>query len=251
LYQMPTPKQIEDLEIEALIIDLDKKFNHTYGYRMLTMEINAIYHKTINHKRIYRIQRELGLQAKIYKKKKRVVHEGFCADNILNRDFKASKPFEKWVTDISIIQTGLTKLYFSAVLDLYSNEIVAYHLSENNDKELVLDTLKKAQKKGDVSGTLIHSDQGHQYTSRDYTSVVKQYQMIKSMSRKANCWDNSPIESFFGHLKEESIRIYHPKTKAEISAVIEDYITFYNHERRQKKLNGLAPIPYKKQHLAA
>ncbi|MCQ6277049.1 DDE-type integrase/transposase/recombinase [Bacillus sp. V3B] len=128
------------------------------------------------------------------------------------------------------------------MLDLCTNEVVGYHISDQNDKDLVLNTLDKAVIKGEVKGTLIHSDQGHQYTSHDYTDYLCERDMVKSMSRKANCWDNAPIESFFGRLKEETMRIHKPKTKQEVHKVINDYMEFYNNRRRQKKLRGQTPI---------
>ncbi|WLR53320.1 IS3 family transposase [Bacillus tianshenii] len=140
----------------------------------------------------------------MYKRKKAQKHEGNSAENVLNRDFTAEKPFEKWVTDITYLPTGLTRMYLSVILDLCTNEVISYHISNQNDNDLVIQTLNKAVGKGDVKGTLLHSDQGHQYTSRDYTAYLENEEMIKSMSRQANCWDNAPIESFFGHVKEEA-----------------------------------------------
>lgn len=244
LNQPSTAKQLEDEYIKKLIFSLDKEFNHTYGYPRLTDEINILMDKPVNHKRVYRLQKELGIKAQIFKKKKNYTHEGFIGENRLDRDFQAHKPFEKWVTDITYLTTGLTRLYLSVILDLCTNEVVSYHVSDHNDKDLVLKTLDKAVKKGDVKGTLIHSDQGHQYTSHDYTNYLSNRDMIKSMSRKANCWDNAPIESFFGRVKEEAMRIHKPKTKQEVHKVISDYMKFYNNHRRQKKLRGLPPIQY-------
>ncbi|WP_319962306.1 IS3 family transposase [Virgibacillus natechei] len=243
--QSLTRKQKEDEHIKDLIVHFDHLFNHTYGYPRLTEEINDIHFKKVNHKRVYRLQKQLGIQAQIFKKKVRYKHEGYKAQNVLNRDFRAKKPFEKWVTDITYLSTGITRLYLSTILDLCTKEVVSYHVSEHNDNDLVVQTLNKALEKGSVDGTMIHSDQGHQYTSHAYTNLLEENDMVKSMSRKANCWDNAPIESFFGRLKEESMRIHKPKTKQEIRRVIDDYMDLYNHRRRQKKLGGQAPINYK------
>ncbi|PIE91829.1 DDE-type integrase/transposase/recombinase [Bacillus fungorum] len=116
------------------------------------------------------------------------------SDNYLNRDFQASKPNEKWVTDITYFIFNGQGLYLSAIKDLYNNEI-----SRRNDLKLVLDTLKKERKKRNVKGLLLHGNQGFQYTSRQYNQLLKKYQMKASMSRKGNCWGNACIENFFSH----------------------------------------------------
>ncbi len=131
------------------------------------------------------------------------------------------------------------------ILDLYCNEIISYNISDHNDNELVLEALRSATKKVDVKGTILHSDQGHQFTSIDYTEYLQSLKMKKSMSRKANCWDNAPMESFFGRLKEESIRIQKPRTIKEVYQLIDWYMDFYNHKRKQKGLRSLAPIQFK------
>lgn len=240
-----TQKELEDEELKRLLKEIDQEVKHIYGCPRLTLELNARYHKPINHKRVYRLKKELNIQAKIFKKKRKFKHEEQVAENVLKRDFSADNPDKKYVTDITYLTGGRTRLYLSTILDACTKEVVAYQLSEVNDNKLVLDTLKKLNKKRDVKNALIHSDQGHQYTSHKYTNQLKKYHMIKSMSRKANCWDNALMESFFGKLKEESIRILKPQTKREIRKVIKNYIEFYNNRRRQKKLNGMTPLEYK------
>lgn len=246
-----TSKQLEDEFLKEWILELDQSFHHTLGYPRLTDEINAVYYKKINQKRVYRLQKELGIQAQIFKKKRTFIHEGHQAENILKRDFQADKPNQKWVTDITYLTTGLTRLYLSVILDLYSNEVVSYHIHEENNNHLVLRTINKALTHQNVSETIIHSDQGHQYTSKAYTNLLKEKGLVKSMSRKANCWDNAPIESFFGRLKEESMRIHRPKTKEEVHNVINAYMHHYNNRRRQRKLGRQSPIQYRKAQLLA
>lgn len=169
------------------------------------------------------------------------------SDNHLNRDFTASAPNQKWVTDITYLMFNGQKLYLSAIKDLYNNEIVAYQVSRRNDLKLVVDTLKKAKKKRNVKGVLLHSDQGFQYTSRLYNNLIKKYQMKASMSRKGNCWDNACMENFFSHFKTECIYLYSSKTAEAVKDAVCKYIRFYNHQRFQKKLNNLSPYQYRTQ----
>ncbi|PFM38949.1 IS3 family transposase [Bacillus cereus] len=139
------------------------------------------------------------------------------------------------------------RLYLSVIKDLYNNEIVAYEISRRNDLKLVLDTLKKARKKRNVKGILLHSDRGFQYTSRQYNQLLKKYQMKTSISRKGNCWDSAYIESFFSHFKSECFYLYSFHTADEVKFAVREYIHFYNHQRFQKKLNNLSPYKYKTQ----
>ena len=125
--------------------------------------------------------------------------------------------------------------YLSVIKDLFDGYIVAYQLSARNDVKLVTRTLKKARQKEMVTGTLLHSDQGHQYGSRSYSVLTKAYRLRPSMSRKGNCWDNAPIESFFAQLKEEALRQYPVSDFKQTRQIIDDYIYFFNHERIQLK----------------
>mgnify|MGYP003949633475 CR=1 FL=1 len=156
-------------------------------------------------------------------------------------------PNEKWVTDNTYLIFNGQKLYLSAIKDLYNNEIVAYQISQRNDRKLVMDTIKKARKKRKVAGTLLHSDQGYQYTSRLYNQVLQKYKIKASMSRKENCIDNTCMENFFSHLKSEYFYLYSFRTSEEVKHAIQQYIYFYNHHRFQKKLNNLTPYEFLKQ----
>ncbi|WP_255307037.1 IS3 family transposase [Paraliobacillus sp. PM-2] len=240
-----TVKEKDEESLKKLISKIYKETSYTYGYPRITDEIKESYKQKVNHKRVYRLMKEMNIQALSFRKKHKYKQEGNTAENILNREFDVDKPFKKLATDITYLYVGRTRLYLCAILDLYNNEIVSYHISDKNDNALVLKALEIATKKGDVKDTLIHSDQGHQFTSYAYTYQLKSYQMKKSMSNKGNCWDNAPIESFFGRLKEESIRIQKPRTKEEVYRTVEWYIDFYNNKRRQKGLGSLAPVQYK------
>lgn len=205
---------------------------------------NEGYH--VNHKRVYRLMKELAIQSVIRKKRRyfgrqaSVVHP-----NRLNRNFTATAPLQKLVTDITYLPFNGQFLYLSAIQDLFNNEIVAYHISDRNDLKLVLDTINKVDKKLDAAETIIHSDQGFQYTSNLYNKRLEELGMLGSHSRKGNCLDNACIESFFSHLKTEMLYITKYMSADELYQAVQEYINFYNNERFQKKLSHLSPIQYR------
>lgn len=227
------------------IKELHAQYNGILGYRRMTRFINRKLGTSYNKKRIRRLMRILGLQSIIRRSR------GYCTktsfinieENILNRDFTATAPNQKWCTDVTFLQYGLgSKAYLSAIKDLYDGSIVAYHVSHHNDNPLVMENLRKAMKANPGATPLIHSDRGSQYTSREYRMKTTQYQMTRSMSRVGKCIDNAPIESFFGHFKTECYDLKKYKSFEELVADIDTYIHFYNHERFQERNNGLAPL---------
>jgi transposase InsO family protein len=244
-----SPKQREEEQVKLKIVECYKEVKGIYGYRRVKVWIEKKYGLKMNHKRVQRLMNVLGIQAVI--RKKRPYHgkkEAYViSGNLLNRDFHASKPNEKWVTDITYLIFNGQRLYLSAIKDLYNNEIIAYQISRRNDLKLVMDTLKQAKKKRNVQGILLHSDQGFQYTSRQYNNQLKRYKMIASMSRKGNCWDNACMENFFSHFKSECFDRYTFRTGEEVKHVVQRYIHFYNYERFQQKLNNLSPYEYRTQ----
>lgn len=181
--------------------------------------------------------KKLGIQAKIRKKKWRhfgIKDQHTISENQLNREFSSRKPNEKWATGITYLTFNGNRLYLSAVMDLYNNEIVAYQISRQNNLNLVLNTIKAAAKHRNAVGMLGYSDQGYQYTSKKYSNLLLHYDMKISMSRKGNCYDTACIESFFSHFKTEC---FYRKVLTEKSSVIdavERYIWYYNHKRFQK-----------------
>lgn len=200
----------------------------------------------VNHKRVYRLMKEMKIQSVIRKKRRYFGRKASVAHpNRLNRKFKTNKPNRLYVTDITYIALGDHFYYLSAVQDLYNNEIVAWELSNRNDLKLVMDTVEKLSKQRDVQGAILHSDQGFQYTSKSYNKQIETLGLVGSHSRKGNCLDNACIESFFSHLKTEMLYFSPHETESELYQAIEDYIWFYNHERFQKKLNQCAPIEYR------
>ena len=219
------------------------KYMCTYGCRRIQLWIERQYGKHYNYKTVWRVMHKYGLLAKIHRK--RFVHcgeETRTYANLLNRNFHADRPNQKWVTDISYIPTKQGILYLSVIRDLFDLSIVAYKTSIRQSIKLVLDTVRLAMEKEEVTTELqLHSDQGFQYASQSYFALTTQYGITPSMSRRANPYDNAMAENFFSILKSECIRLYKPETLHDAQTLIDEYIAFYNHERIQ--LNSkLSPI---------
>lgn len=227
---------------------LHEKVDSTFGYRQMTLHMNRKFQEKLNHKRIYRLMKVVGLRSVIRIKKKQYKRTTpqHVAENILNREFTAEKPNEKWVTDVTELKYGLSKkAYLSAIRDLYDGSIVSYVLGHSNNNQLVFKTLDQATVLLDGEHPLIHSDRGFQYTSKGFKRKIDAVKMTQSMSRVGRCIDNGPMESFWGTLKCEKYYLHKYKTFEELSLAIDDYIHFYNHDRYQKRLNGLSPMEYR------
>ncbi len=171
------------------------------------------------------------------------------SQNILNREFDANLPNEKWLTDVTEFKVvgKKQKLYLSAILDLYDRTIVAYEMSLKNDISLVFNTFDKAISSNPTATPIFHSDRGFQYTSKKFQFRLNSQNMIQSMSRAGKCLDNAPIESFWGTLKSEMYYLYRFYSIDNLRAMVEDYIEFYNNKRFQEKLNCLCPMEYRAQ----
>lgn len=212
----------------------------TYGYRRIGEWLRQKRSVTINHKAVLRLMNHLGIrsvarQRKAYTKMSQL-ETYHHYENLLNRDFTATRPNQKWVTDITYIATQQGWAYLSTIKDLFGGFIVAHALSFSNSVALVIKTLQLAKDKEKVTdGLILHSDQGHQYTSHAYAVLTQQYNITPSMSRRGNCWDNAPMENFFGHLKEECLRQFSTPTFEQLKEIVEEYIHFFNHERIQLK----------------
>ena len=212
----------------------------TYGYRRIQIWLVQRKGVAMNHKVVLRLMNKLGIHSIARKRKpyrpKKGQQNFHHYPHHLQRHFQAERPNQKWCTDISYVRTYSGWAYLSVIKDLFDGYIVAHHFSPRNDVALVTTTLKQARQKEMVTaGTLLHSDQGHQYGSHSYYVLTKEYKLIPSMSRRANCWDNAPIENFFGHLKEEALRQYPILSFKETKQIIHEYIYFYNYERIQLK----------------
>ena len=212
----------------------------SYGYRRITIHLQRKLGLPINHKTVLRLMRKLGIRSQARKPKMHKKLEDIGTyhryPNVLNREFIATKPNQKWVTDVTYIRTLQGWAYLSTIKDLYDGFIVAHVFDQANSIALVTQTVKRAQQKEKVTaGLILHSDQGTQYTSQAYHVLVAEYNITPSMSRRGNCWDNAPMENFFGHLKEEYLRHFKQPTFKEAEQLIREYIYFYNYERIQLK----------------
>ena len=239
----------KDLSLAEKIRECQDKCSKTYGYRRvhIWLERNGIHH---NPKTILRVMRKYNLLSAVRRKKYRNYDEYLHRyPNLLNRDFKAERPNQKWVTDISYIHTNQGVLYLSIIRDLYDNSIVSYKTGTTQTVNLVLNTIREAKKKEKVTEELqLHSDQGFQYTSHGYFKLTQSYNIIPSMSRKGNPYDNAMAENFFSILKTECIHRIKLKTYDEARQIIDEYIYFYNNQRIQLKTK-LTPMEYRCQYV--
>ena len=236
-------------QVSELILKAYKESKGTYGIERLYLYVNKNMSIPINRKRIQRLKSILGLKSIIRKKfHYRKYNPAKICSNTLNREFQAKKPLEKLCMDTTYIPVNNCNsrfIYMNAVKDLYNGEIIAYDLSLKNDVSLVNSTLSKLFKLPIEKGCIIHTDQGSTYSRVAYCEELKEKNFNVSMSRRGNCWDNAPIESFFSHFKSESIYITETKEFESLISEIHEYIHFYNNKRIQKKLNGLSPVEYR------
>jgi len=248
LNRTPSTRELENQEIVKEMMTLHKEVEGIYGYRQMTLNMNRKFEKNFNHKRIYRLMQVSGIQSVIRRKKKR--YKGsfpqHVAENLLNREFTADKPNQKWVTDVTELKYGQSqKAYLSAILDLYDGSIIGYVLGHSNNNQLVFKTLDQALSIAPGDHPLIHSDRGFQYTSNGFKRKVDKAELTHSMSRVGRCIDNGPMESFWGTLKCEKYYLHKYDTYDELSCAIDEYIHFYNYNRYKKRLNGLSPMEYR------
>ncbi|MDF2923987.1 MAG: Integrase catalytic region [Paenibacillaceae bacterium] len=216
------------------------------GYRAVTLELRRTRH--INHKTVQRLMKELGLfcmvRAKKYRSYKGEV--GKVAPNLLNRDFTAKRPNEKWATDITEFSLFGKKLYLSTIIDLYNSEIVSYTISPHPRLSLVMDMLNQAVDRLPRQHALIlHSDQGWHYQMKAYQRVLEANHISQSMSRKGNCLDNAVQENFFGILKSELLYIQQFDSIEHFIQELHNYMHWYNHRRTKEKLKGMSPVEYR------
>ena len=178
--------------------------------------------------------------------------QGKVADNELNREFRAEKPNQKWVTDVTEFRLFGQKLYLSPILDLCSGDIVTYTISDSPNLLMVTTMLEQAfQQIPDNTGLLLHSDQGWHYQHKQYRKMLEEKGVKQSMSRKGNCYDNSVMENFFGHLKSELLYLQEFDSVEHFKAELIDYIDYYNNRRIKARLKGLPPALHRQQALSA
>lgn len=230
-----------------LIAECQRRNKHCYGYRRVVIWLRREYGIIANHKYVLRIMNKYNLLAAVRRRRyyHRVLSKDLCHPNILERNFKAARPNEKWATDITYIKTGEGTLFLSAIKDLYDNYIVSFKTSKCQGYSLVDRTIRAAKKAaGDIKGVIIHSDQGHQYTAFTYHALAQEYGMTISMSNPGTPLDNACAENFFSILKAECIHREKPKTLAEAEMLIEEYIDYYNNERLQVR-TGMTPAEWR------
>jgi putative transposase len=217
------------------------------GYRRITDTLQEKGY-VINKKKVYRIMKELGLQCIVRMKKYKSFkgEVGKAAPNILNRNFRADKPNQKWVTDITEFKLFDQKLYLSPILDLFNGEIITYTLQSRPTFDLVATMLKRGLvnvSKDDE--LLIHSDQGWHYRIPRYQRILQENNITQSMSRKGNCYDNAVMENFFGILKSEFLHLQSFESIEHFKDELEKYIYYYNHLRIKSRLKRKTPVSYR------
>ena len=260
-------KDTKNDDIMNAIIDIYYTHKARYGYRRITLElINRGY--IVNHKKVKRLMSKMGLYArtpkakyKSYKGDMNGTVKNLLLDKVIDevnhktyyeRNFKTEKCNEIWSTDVSEFHIAAGKLYLSPILDLHNREIVSYNISTSPNYEQIKDMLAKAfNKYKDLKGLILTSDQGWQYQMQDYHKALEEKGIIQSMSRKGNCLDNSPMENFFGKMKNEMFYGYEYtfNTLEELKKEMENYISYYNNQRITEKLKGLTPVEYRNQSL--
>ena len=228
-------------ERDQAIGKLCRENKYRYGYRKI-----AALSPDVSEKTVQRVMQKYNWSCRVkMKKRKRTGQPTHVADNTLARNFNASKPLEKLVTDITYLPFGQSLLYLSSIMDLHNGEVIAYTIGSVQDIAFVLDTLKQLPDLPE--GILLHSDQGSVYTSYDYQKAVKEKGIIMSMSRKGTPADNSPIETFHSSLKSETFYLdeIYSTTNAHVIQIVEEYINYYNNNRIQTKLNNQSPVKYR------
>lgn len=249
-------KDADDYLIIKEIFESGKK---KLGWRSIQMKLFNEKKIVMNHKKISRIMNKYHLFVKIrrrnpYKAMAKKTQEHRTCENKLNREFKQTLPLKVFCTDITYLFYNGRLAYLSVIKDVCSGEIVAWWLSDNLSMDIVINTIDRLKHNNSLplkslADIMIHSDQGFHYTNPMYIEEIKNLNMIQSMSRKANCIDNAPVESFFGHLKDE-VDYKECKTFTELNLLIEDYIEYYNNARYQWDLKKMTPVAYRNHLLA-
>lgn len=235
-----------DADLKVEIKTIYEEHEGRYGYRRIRDELTNRGQR-VNHKKIQRIMKELGLKClvrmKKYKSYKGTV--GKVAPNILNRQFTAEQPNEKWVTDITEFKLFGEKLYLSPVLDLFNSEIITYTIGSKPTYSLVSEMLEKAfERLSEEDELLMHSDQGWHYQMKQYRHALQKRSITQSMSRKGNCYDNSVMENFFGIMKSEFLYLKDFESVEHFKIELEKYIIYYNTKRMKAKLK-MSPVQYR------
>ncbi|WP_207707135.1 IS3 family transposase [Heliorestis acidaminivorans] len=247
----PSLRQKDDAQILELIKESHQASKGIYGLDKILADVRE--QRQCSRKRVNRLMKENGIcsiRRRKYKATTNSNHSMPVAENLLNQDFEVNAPNKVWVCDISYLPTEEGWDYLATVKDLYHKEIVGWAMNSTMTRELVIEALQNAiNKHRPHEGLIHHSDRGSQYCSRDYQALLAKHNMRPSMSRKGNCYDNAPAESFFGTIKSEMIYLHKFKTRKEARKAVFEYIEiFYNRKRRHQNLNYLSPIEYLKKY---
>ena len=252
--RVQSKSELLNVQITEYVKDFYEESNGVLGYRQMNIVINREKSNELPHsvnvKRVRRIMRILGLKSVIRRKRPDYIKSTpeITAENVLKRDFKATVPFEKWLTDVTefkyYVGNEVRKLYLSAILDLYDRRIIAYKIGDNNNNELVFTTFDEARSLYPNAKPIFHSDRGFQYTNKVFHQKLLDAGMTQSMSRVGKCLDNAPMEGWWGILKSEMYYLKRFTSRESLVSSIEDYIHFYNTRRYQKRLNCMTPCEY-------
>lgn len=248
-----------DLEVKKIILKAYNRRGYKKGSRSIKMTLESELSIIYNLKRIRRIMRKYNIvcphrRPNPYRKQAQATQEHRTVPNLIERNFKQGIPGKILLTDITYLRyNSIETAYLSTILDASTGEILTYHMSKRINLDIATDTIGKLLKQRKVKlvkDAIIHSDQGAHYTSPTYQKLLKQNGFIQSMSRRGNCWDNAPQESFFGHMKD-SINDTPSRTYEELKINIENYITYYNNYRYQWGLKKMTPVQYRNHLLSA
>lgn len=246
-------RETKDEEAYELIYAAYTAHGRKKGARMIKMTLENESNITMNLKKIRRLMKKFGLfcpirKANPYKKMARAMATNTIAKNVVQRNFNPKKAGQTLLTDITYLRISPKKFaYLSTIKDCFNNEIIAYQLSETLELTFVIETLEKLDSNPNItitSETLIHSDQGCHYTAHKFREKLRDMNIIQSMSRRGNCWDNAPQESFFGHMKDE-LKLKKQMTFEEIQFEIDDYMNYYNNFRYQWNLSRMSPVQFR------
>ena len=251
-YQVQQSHQADSyLAVKTQIQEIYHQHQGRYGYRRVHLELSN-QQCYFNPKTVQKLMGQLGLKSTVrpkrYQSYKGAV--GKAAPNLLERNFAASKPNQKWVTDVTEFNIKGERVYLSPILDLYNQEIISYEMADRPQIKTVIQMLQKAFKHlGPTDKPLLHSDQGWQYQMGLYHKALQEQGITQSMSRKGNCLDNAVMENWFGIMKTEFFYQKKFESVQSFKTELKEYIHYYNHDRIKQKLKGLSPVQYRAQSL--
>lgn len=234
-------------ELRKRIRKIFKDSKKVYGYRRIWLNLRKDGYM-VNHKTVLKLMKQMGLQPKHRKRHYNSYkgEVGKVAPNILERDFKANKPDQKWTTDVTQINIKEHKIYLSPILDMFNGEIISYTISHSPNLKMVVTMLNKAfSKHKNLTGLIMHSDQGWHYQHARYQKMLLDHNIKQSMSRKGNCLDNAMMENFFGLMKNELLYVNDYESIEDFEKDLRKYIVWYNNKRIKLRLKGMSPVQYR------